>query len=365
MSFNMNVFAGLPTALTHALTFLTTPLLMVYPATTVLKLQLILQGNILSHYMPAFSLTKPSKTTACPYDIRLLLAPNQLPPTPILAACIAMGIDWPTWATLLGGEALEIIITEDCFAFRAAGKLTIVWQASVGIAKRHTVAARKAVGATTAKPNDIQMPTVTAISSAADVDAMEMDVDTMAVSISRPSSRSSTTSSHASLSSFASSGNESATSAGSERAPCMSDEDMPYSPPKVAARHRSSSVAAMDVEDQPYRPAPRRVVVDKTRQPQAYKYQGGETTVLTGGVMLGRPSKALPKLAPSPSPSPRPAAATVRSAASTVRAPASTPAPKQSSKPVSDGPWRPSWRSGARKMSRLIAPESDNWRSRA
>ncbi|KAL1731511.1 hypothetical protein EV714DRAFT_235997 [Schizophyllum commune] len=360
MSFNMNVFAGLPTALTHALTFLTTPLLMVYPATTVLKLQLILQGNILSHYMPAFSLTKPSKTTACPYDIRLLLAPNQLPPTPILAACIAMGIDWPTWATLLGGEALEIIITEDCFAFRAAGKLTIVWQASVGIAKRHTVAARKAVGAT-AKPNDIQMPTVTAISSAADVDAMEMDVDTMAVSISRPSSRSSTTSSHASLSSFASSGNESATSAGSEPAPCMSDEDMPYSPPKVAARHRSPSVAAMDVEDQPYRPAPRRVVVDKTRQPQAYKYQGGETTVLTGGVMLGRPSKALPKLAPSPSPSPRPTA-------SATRAPAVqqiTPAPKQSSKPVSDGPWRPSWRSGARKMSRLIAPESDNWRSRA
>ncbi|KAL1754337.1 hypothetical protein FB107DRAFT_249587 [Schizophyllum commune] len=363
MSFNMNVFAGLPTALTHALTFLTTPLLMVYPATTVLKLQLILQGNILSHYMPAFSLTKPSKTTACPYDIRLLLAPNQLPPTPILAACIAMGIDWPTWATLLGGEALEIIITEDCFAFRAAGKLTIVWQASVGIAKRHAVAARKAVGAT-AKPNDIQMPTVTAISSAADVDAMEMDVDTMAVSISRPSSRSSTTSSHASLSSFASSGNESATSAGSERAPCMSDEDMPYSPPKVAARHRSPSVAAMDVEDQPYRPGPRRVVVDKTRQPQAYKYQGGETTVLTGGVMLGRPSKALPKLAPSPSPSPRPTAATIRAPASKP-VQQTTPAPKQSSKPVSDGPWRPSWRSGARKMSRLIAPESDNWRSRA
>ncbi|KAI5891353.1 uncharacterized protein SCHCODRAFT_02628872 [Schizophyllum commune H4-8] len=355
MSFNMNVFAGLPTALTHALTFLTTPLLMVYPATTVLKLQLILQGNILSHYMPAFSLTKPSKTTACPYDIRLLLAPNQLPPTPILAACIAMGIDWPTWATLLGGEALEIIITEDCFAFRAAGKLTIVWQASVGIAKRHTVAARQAVAA---KPNDIRMPTVTAISSAADVDAMEMDVDTMAVSISRPSSRSSTTSSHASLSSFASSGNESATSAGSEHAPCMSDEDMPYSPPKAAPRARSPSVAAMDVEDQPYRPGPRRVVVDKTRQPQAYKYQGGETTVLTGGVMLGRPSKALPKLASSPrlpsAPSTRPSPR-----------PASTPAPKQSSKPVSDGPWRPSWRSGARKMSRLIAPESDNWRSRA
>ncbi|KAL1748289.1 hypothetical protein HDZ31DRAFT_60480 [Schizophyllum fasciatum] len=344
MSFNMNVFAGLPTALTHALTFLTTPLLMVYPATTVLKLQLILQGNILSHYMPAFSLTKPGKTAGCPYDIRLFLSPNQLPPTPVLAACIAMGIDWQTWITLLGGEALEIIITEDCFAFRAAGKLQIVWQASVGIAKRQTIAARQVAPS----GSDIQMPTV-AISSAADVDAMEMDVDTMALSISRPSSRSST-SSHASLSSFASSGNESATSAGSS--PRSDDEDMPYTPPKPVARPRVRA-SAMDCDDEPYRPGPARVVLDKARQPQAYKYQGGETSVLTGGVMLGRPSKALPKLAPSP------------------RVAAAVPAPKpvHQHKPVSDGPWRSSmgnsWRSGARKMSRLIAPESDNWRSRA
>ncbi|TRM66899.1 hypothetical protein BD626DRAFT_484136 [Schizophyllum amplum] len=340
MSATMNVFAGLPAAISQALTFLTTPLLMVYPATTVLKLQLVLQGNIMTHFMPSVSLTKRGAANAgCPYDIRMLLAPNQIPPTPVLAACLAMGVDWPTWAALLGGEALELIITEDCFALRVAGQLHIVWQASVGIAQ-HTRRQPAAAEATTA---DIQVPAL-AISSAADVDAMEMDCDTMELSISRPSSRSST-SSHASLSSFASSGHESATTAGSAAA-CSDDEDMPYSPPKDASRRRTRS-PSMECDDEPYRPAPRRAIIDNSRTPLAYKYQGGETSVLTGGVMLGRP-----KLFTS---SPKPAAA--------------APKPTSRTKPASDGAWRPSmastWRSGARKMSRLVAPEADSWRSRA
>lgn len=104
----------------YAVSYLTRPLDLIHDKSTIFSAQLIPQSTLDA----AFHLSP-----AC--ELILSLSASSLPALPILAACVASNIMWGNWILVLGGRDLDLIIRPHAVYIRVCGSsdpLTIVWK---------------------------------------------------------------------------------------------------------------------------------------------------------------------------------------------------------------------------------------------
>jgi len=101
------VFSSLPAAVAQAIIFLTRPLTSIHPTQTVIKLQLVLEANLTALYAPTWTPREPAfgSATRC-----LGLSPDCLPPRPIYSACLATGVQWFEWISQLGNRSFDLCV---------------------------------------------------------------------------------------------------------------------------------------------------------------------------------------------------------------------------------------------------------------
>ncbi|PPQ86613.1 hypothetical protein CVT25_006797 [Psilocybe cyanescens] len=88
-----------PPSVNQAIIFLTRPLIHTQSPFLVSSLQIVLQATIGACFDPLVD-----------SDLTLTLSSNSLPPRPIFAACFASGMHWAEWMRLLGGRTFDLII---------------------------------------------------------------------------------------------------------------------------------------------------------------------------------------------------------------------------------------------------------------
>jgi BTG family len=295
----------------HAVAYLTRPLAAVYSATTIIKLQLVLEANLTALYAPLWVPREPLRGSGrrC-----LTFSPDCLPPRAIYNACLAAGVQWFDWIAVLGGREFDFFVDPGCISMRfgkegsgSYNKLYTVWsdsdetptatvfdEASIQAQLRSQAGAR-AVKKTLAQQllendeeeddqlfamiaDEVSAPTwMTPI-----LDQFPVPRSTSPLSFTSSHSRSSSRSSNSS-SGFSFSSSESGDSFGSFTTPSTAS-----SPEKVVPKQSRRERARQA-----------RVFVDTTKT-EVTPYDGGKTTVLTGGVMLGggKPSAAASKKTP-------------------------------------------------------------------
>lgn len=82
----------------QAINFLTLPLIITQTADMVASVQSVLRSTLSATLAP------------CGGQLILPFSPNSLPPRPVLAACIACDFRWDDWMTLLGNRDFDLII---------------------------------------------------------------------------------------------------------------------------------------------------------------------------------------------------------------------------------------------------------------
>ncbi|KAF7327692.1 Product biotin synthase [Mycena kentingensis (nom. inval.)] len=265
--------SSLANAVAHAVSFLTRPLLASYHPATTSKLQLVLEANLTALYAPTWDVTNPLRGSAhrC-----LALSPDCLPPRAVYAACIAAGVQWFDWIALLGGRELDLFVDPGVVAMRLdrqSGHLIRIWSNDM---PRH-------------KSTPSFGKTVAQILIEDDVAADEQLFSILHDEISAPTWKtpvlpefpdkprsSSRCSSH---SSDSSSGFSFSSASESSSASSASDS---YT--RQSRRERARQA---------------RVYIDTSKK-EIVPYDGGKTTVLTGGVMLGGgPKKVVSTPAPA------------------------------------------------------------------
>ena len=298
-----------PTSISQAINFLTRPLIFNQEPDMIHSLQMILRSTL----QAAYSAARTSRLV-------LPLSRSSLPPRPIYAACIASGLEWQEWIALLGSRDFDLVIEPHSVSFTCVGpnpRIVIVWSEPHSPVKRAPLsrlnlrdfqvpisklgqqsfmqASLKAtIGSGQIRANTrtlaqqllesdheqeadeiFAMISKTAIISPTPTrEKFFMDIpmnafpsplsspELISPATSRPSSRSSTSSA---LSCF---DTESMTSASSTSSDFLSS---------TKPRNTTTFV-----------PPPTRVFVDNDKKDVTkYLYQGGVSTVLTGGVMLG------------------------------------------------------------------------------
>ncbi|KAF7339737.1 Anti-prolifrtn domain-containing protein [Mycena sanguinolenta] len=307
----MSSASSLAATVAQAVSFLTRPLAKSYASSTIMKLQLVLEPSLTALYAPSWDITDPTRGSGrrC-----LTLSPHCLPPRTVYAACIAAGVQWFDWIALLGGREFDFFVDPGCISMRLDRReqLITIWadeipsptvpkrcgesriQASINQqveARARAYAAEKQQRTKTVAQqlleddsesdeqiftmiaDEIYAPTwVTPILTEFPKPRSISPLSTIS-SHSRSSSRSSNSSSGFSFSSVESSPSSSASRSSSDNS----------APPKQSRRERARQA---------------RVFVDTSKN-EVTPYDGGKTTVLTGAVMLGCPTKK-PVAAPRP-----------------------------------------------------------------
>jgi hypothetical protein len=296
----------MPTSISQAINFLTRPLIFNQEPDMIHSLQMILRSTL----QAAYSAARTSR-------LALSLSRSSLPPRPIYAACIATGLQWQEWIALLGSRDFDLVIEPHSVSVTYVGpnpRIVIVWSEPLSPVKRlplsrlnfqnfqvpisklgqQSFMQASTIGSaqTRANPRTLAqqlleddhkqeadelfaMISKTAIISPTPTrEKFFLDIpmnafpsplsspEVISPATSRPSSRSSTSSS----SSFFDT--ESMTSASSTSSDFL-----------CSTKPRNTTT---------FVPTPTRVFVDNDKKDVTkYLYQGGVSTVLTGGVMLG------------------------------------------------------------------------------
>ena len=303
--------SNLHVTLTHAIAFLTRPLILSsYPATTVIKLQLMLEVNLTPLYAPTWVPHDPSRGSGrrC-----LSLSPHCLPPRAIYSACLSAGVQWFDWFSLLGGREFDFFVDPASVSVRYGSKssapLLTVWSGDESDLP--------VPSATTASPPvDIALDgkhhtgktfaqQVLEDDAQTDDELFAMLADEISVptwmtpildqfpipvrSISPLSDISSRSSSPASVS-YSYSTPTSTSPSSSFSSPDYSCEFLPaaFSSPKLGSATEQLKELKLSRRERARRA---RVFVDVSKT-TVTPYDGGRTTVLTGGVMLGGAPKS-------------------------------------------------------------------------
>ncbi|RDB18968.1 hypothetical protein Hypma_014385 [Hypsizygus marmoreus] len=197
----------------------------------------------------------------------LSLSPTTLPPLPVYLACLKTSVSWTEWIRVLGVFAFDIVVEPE--------QVSVVRKdtAETGVLWRAPTAAEIPFASNRNAPRSAERKIPYADASQTTSTVLEIDSETdteseaSKLNDSRPSSRSS----NHSRFSFSS-----RSSASSQSSVC-SMADIPEPKAKFSVTTATTLTAT---------------------PPTKYLYQGGISTVLTGGVMLGgKPTAPLPVLA--------------------------------------------------------------------
>jgi hypothetical protein len=268
---------SLSAAVAQAIAFLTRPLTEVHPTTTVIKLQLILEANLTALYASTWTPNDPSygSPSRC-----LALSPECLPPKPIYSACMATGVQWFQWISQLGNQTFDLYVDPGCVAIhfkQRDARSVIVWAeddngypaqyhrrtASPLQLRYHKTPAQQLLE----QGLDDEEQIFSMIAEEMNAPSWVTPVEGHFPDYDRTPSPLSSISAHSRCSSrSSSSGSSSGFSFITD-----SSSSPPSSYPKNMRRERNRQS---------------RVFVDTTKN-EVTPYDGGKTTVLTGGVMLG------------------------------------------------------------------------------
>jgi len=298
---------SLTVAISHAVAYLTHPLSISYPSSTIVRLQSVLEANLTALFSPTWSPKDPLRGSGrrC-----LTLSPDCLPPRAIYAACIATDVQWFDWIALLGGREFDLFVDPGCVAMRLAHKahVSIIWSddhdfatpslktpsnADEAMIQAHLQAQvdararlqRKTLAQQVLENDKEEDERLFAMINDEITDPAWtpiIDQFPMVPMVPRSSSSLSTFSSH-SRSSSCSSTSSSYLSTSLSSSPESTSSEL--SQPKQSRRERARQA---------------RVFVDTSKN-DVTPYDGGKTTVLTGGVMLGaKPPSSVLKKTPKP-----------------------------------------------------------------
>lgn len=271
----------LSVALTHAIAYLTRPLIVSYPAATVIKLQLVLEANLTAIFAPTWVPEEPLRGSGrrC-----LTLSPLCLPPRAIYSACLTTGVQWFDWIAALGGCEFDFFIDPGYVSVRfgQGSQLVTIWSEELADAispvlpcdtkSQSKTIAQQLLESESADDDEI----FAMIADEVSAPAWAMPV----IDHFSPPARSESPLSAVSSDSRSSSRSSNSSSCFSYASTARTD------PPSASNRTSSSKLSRREKARQA------RVFVD-TSKTEVTPYDGGKTTVLTGGVMLGAaPSKA-------------------------------------------------------------------------
>jgi hypothetical protein len=295
---------SLSIAVAHAISFLTAKLQTAYSNNTLVKLRVVLEANLVAHYATSWSPQEPVRGSGrrC-----ITLSPSCLPPRPIWSACTAANVQWFDWIACLGNKEFDLFVDPGCVAIRCQDQIVNIWvdeQMSAPLAAPKPTTLGFGQSALDSSLSLQAMPRKTFAQKVLEEDkeeeekifvmlADEISAPTWTTPIvthfpssqrssspmssiseqSRCSSRSSNSSSSA-FSFVSADTSSSRTSAGSANSGSSSNGEV-----KQSRRERARQA---------------RVFIDTTKT-EVTPYDGGKTTVLTGGVMLGGGPKATPK----------------------------------------------------------------------
>lgn len=306
---------NLSLTLAHAIAHLTRPLVATYSATTIIKLQSLLEANLTALYAPTWSIKEPLRGSSrrC-----MTLSPACLPPRSIYSACLAAGVQWFDWIAALGGREFDFYVDPGCVAVRYApapqstnpSQMVTIWADHISAPATTAASPKpefKGVANTivpTHKASGRNLPHIQSSRSKTlaqqlleeDRDEDDQLFSMIADQVSAPtwtspiltqfpaSTRSSSPLS--SLSTYSRCSSRSSNSSSSSYSFASGDSSS-------AATSVSNSSGAKPEQKQSRRERARqaRVFVD-TSKTEVTPYDGGKTTVLTGGVMLGGAPKA-------------------------------------------------------------------------
>ncbi|KAG2358180.1 hypothetical protein BDR07DRAFT_1362401 [Suillus spraguei] len=118
--------SSLSITLTHAITYLTRPLTVTHPAATIDRLQSVLEANLTALFAPTWTPKEPRSGSR---QRCLTLSPNRLPPRAIYTACLASNVQWFDWIAALGGREFDFHVDPGCISvqFGIGTKLITIW----------------------------------------------------------------------------------------------------------------------------------------------------------------------------------------------------------------------------------------------
>ncbi|KAF8203243.1 hypothetical protein BJ912DRAFT_349242 [Pholiota molesta] len=284
---------SLSVAVAHAITFLTAKLQGTYAPNTLLKLQTVLEANLIAHYATSWSPKDPIRGSGrrC-----MTLSPACLPPRPIWSACTAANVQWFDWIALLGNNEFDLFVDPGCIAVRCQEKIITVWsdEAAPTAPKVSMPVFSEPMIQTSLRLQSAPRKTFAQQVLEEDEEEEEKIFTLLADEISAPTwmtpiitqfpmpGRSTSPMSSISEQSRCSSRSSNSSSSGFSFA----------SADTASSRTSAASGKSGEVkQSRRERARQARVFVDTTKT-EVTPYDGGKTTVLTGGVMLGGGQKA-------------------------------------------------------------------------
>ncbi|KAG6832244.1 hypothetical protein H0H92_004209 [Tricholoma furcatifolium] len=302
---------NLSLTVSQVVSFLTTPLnRRVISDNALNKLKFVLDANLRALYAPTWRVENPLHKSG---DRRLTLSPLSLPPRPIYDACISAGFQWYEWIAALGNVGFDLYADPGCVSICyhkddperniIGGKYTTVWVDTSS--HDFKVFAPHVLSKTFAQEvleNDHEDADHLFRMIAHETCIPPSPFHVHFAASTRPRSPMSAISEHSRSSSRSSnssstfSSDTSATSLSSSPSSLSAQSAFELQKPKQSRREKARQ---------------NRVFVDRSKN-IVTPYDGGKTTVLTGGVMLGGARYVAPK--PSNAVKPASGAASWRSA---------------------------------------------------
>jgi hypothetical protein len=276
----------LPTAVAQAVRFLTQKLAGKYPSATVLRLQTALDANLTAHYAPSWNPLDPVRGSALR---RLALKPSGLPPRPVWSACTAAGVQWFDWIAILGNKEFDLFVDPGCVAIRADGQIITIWADESVLGAVPRPAGKTFIQQVVEADREEEDELFTMLNDEIAAPAWSTPIVSHFPIPARSTSPLSSVSEHSRCSSRSSNSSSSGFSH--------------YSGDTASSRTSATSGSPKSSSSVQFKPSRRerarqaRIYIDNTKN-EVTPYDGGKTTVLTGGVMLGggpKPSAGKPK----------------------------------------------------------------------
>jgi hypothetical protein len=295
---------SLSIAVAHAISFLTAKLPTAYSTNTLVKLRVVLEANLIAHYATSWAPQEPVRGSGrrC-----ITLSPSCLPPRPIWSACTAANVQWFDWIACLGNKEFDLFVDPGCVAIRCQDQIVNVWvdeQAPAPLAAPKPTVPAFSQPMLDASLRQQKMPRKTFAQKVLEEDKEEEEkiFIMLADEISAPTWTTPIVthfpSSHRSSSPMSSISEQSRCSSRSSTSSTSAfsfvSADTTSSRTSAGSAKSGSSSTGEAKQSRRERARQARVFVDGTKT-EVTPYDGGKTTVLTGGVMLGGGPKVAPK----------------------------------------------------------------------
>ncbi|KAI0322282.1 hypothetical protein OF83DRAFT_855378 [Amylostereum chailletii] len=286
---------SLSVTVSHAIAYIARPLLLRSSTATILRLQVALEASLMAHYASSWVPSEPLRGSGrrC-----MTLSPTASPPRPFHTACKAANVDWADWIAALGGFEFDFFVDPGRVSIRISrwtagpfSQLVTVWSEELARTVAQEVQQSMAKpAALPLTPNFVERLREDDEEEEEELFAMIADEIRQPTWITPVLDQFPTIPSKAvsPVSSLASSHSRSSSTSSKSDFSFFSDNSDAVS---VTTAASSSSDSSKMSRRERLRLA--RIHVDISKK-EVTNYDGGKTTVLTGGVMLGAPCAPAP-----------------------------------------------------------------------